>query len=378
MRAARCCRCYHHGIPHYQTIAGAACANVDYFELDYSVADKGSDSGNTYLRLKIYDGTTTTTAQVSLTSATVNTKAVLRVSTSALVASGTWTLTYGLFRTASSGPSSQTVPRVYVANMRRRWKPYKLSPLRVLRYSDNLARTATLSGTTPDTGFALANLAAQRQSKVYVSASGTSGYVEADLGSAQSVALVSLTGCQLLGSDTLTLTAGASTPPATLSVVMPVNAADKAHCQFTLASYRYWRITWSVASARKMVLGELQLGLTTHLQHHVAWDPELTHEFKTSKLVTPYGVEWAYAIGDQRAWALGFTGYEACDVDTFEAILDDCDGDVYPVLLLPEPTQYASYFGTFGPGVKRRLKNLRHESIGSVSFREQPLAVVQS
>ena len=362
-----------------QAIAGAACSSVSHIEATYLVADQGGDPSHSRALLSITDGTTTVTDADALSTATEHTEYTLRCATGTLDASKTWTVTIGVDRDATSALGGNVeVPRVYFDDVRCRWSAYTATPMRVLSYTDNICADATITGSTADTGFSVSNVSNLRASHPYVSTSATSAYIELDFGSAQTISLCALIDCNFQAGDTWTLAGGTTTNPSSISHTFACNDNKNAFVEFSPASYRYWRVSCSRSSAKQWRIGEIAIGLARHMQTQFSWGPSPSVAYSTKKHTTPYGSEFAYEKGYRRAYSLSYPAMDAADVAEMRAISYSSAGDVYPLLIVPKPDEYACYFGTLQGSWSEVERYINVGVPGTIDFSEQAHALVQS
>jgi len=362
-----------------QVVAGAAFRGAESISVDCWVADVGADKGNTRLHLKISDGLILLTSSRSFSPYSDGTRVTITRQTTSLDTTKDWTVSIALARTDSTATgTANALPRVYVSRMFARWAPYSASPPRILRNSENLMPDATVTSSSAATGYAASNVGNGRAGAPLVTNAGTSAWVEADLGSAQAVNLVAMVGMNLTEGDTITIDAGAFSPPSTLSITVPTNNLVDAFAEFTTATYRYWRVTFG-GTSKQWQVGEIVLGLADHLQRGYQWGASHGRIYSNSNMATSYDQLWSYQRSVHRSFSMAWGDIDLEDAEELLAIIADCKGDALPLTIVPDPAGYDVFFGQFAGGQFSKVeRSLRSRSMGQLEFRQQAKAVVQS
>lgn len=136
-----------------------------------------------------------------------------------------------------------------------------------LSHASNLAVAATLSASTEDAAYPLANLV-DGLVGVPFRMTATSGWIELDFTTAMAPTAI-VVGNHNLTSGTIDVTAGAAPAPVTAVVSIPFRQYDMAVI-IPAESHRYWRLTFPTAPANISV-GQLMVGLEVALPRRYAY-----------------------------------------------------------------------------------------------------------
>lgn len=365
-----------------QAVAGAALTDVNELAVDFVVGDQGYDPSETALLLRDVDPSTTLITTASIDSYTEYAKYTLRLDVSGADLSGPNTISLGVARADTSTTGNRRIPRVYFDDLRCHWAPNK-GPMRVLRYSDDVAPDGTITGTAAATGFSVDNVASRVASQPYVTGSVASGYVEFDMGPSFTggVNMFALIDCNFESGEYFELFHGPLAAPSTSLGQFPVNNGRNSFIEFNRETSRYWRLEFAkdaAAANKAFTIGECVFGEARHLQSNYGWGPAKGQAFGAKILETDYSRRWADKTHNRRSYRMPFNQLRAEDSYELVDILEDSHGGTYPSLVIPDPSAYDVFYGYFQSSVSEVIRAYQMRSIGELSFLEQAQAVVQT
>ncbi len=367
-----------------QAVAGAALTNIAEAAVDVVVADQGYDPGHTLLMLRDTDPSTSTLEIPLINTFTEYEQASVVLDITGADLSGDNTFSIGWYRDATSASGNRRIPRVYFDDFRFYWNPY-FGPIRILKYTDDQAPNATITGGTAGTGFSVENVANYVASDPYVTATAGSGWIEFDMGGSftDHVNLFSLIDCNFASGEYYELFYGAVSPAATSLGQFPVNNGRNSFLEFSrvTSGHRYWRVEFAKtvgAADKAFTIGECVFGEARHLQKNYQWGPARGQQFGAKILETDYSRRWTDKTHTRRTYTMPFGQLKTEDSFELIDILEDSHGGTYPALVIPDPTAYDVFYGYFQTSVSEVIRAYQLRSIGELSFIEQTQAVVQT
>jgi hypothetical protein len=206
----------------------------------------------------------------------------------------------------------------------------------------NLAAAGTLSASTEDTDWPLANLVDTILAKPFKFIVTTGGYIEADLGSTQSFNTVALLGHNLLAVGSGTVKAGASANPSTTVGTLVYRASDL-WCNVGAQSARYVRVTFTDTNTENSFIGELVIGQRVALPRAAKWGIEPSREEMDIVNSTIRGVDYVNKLFGRERFMVTFRFPES-ERASFKALHTAVGGKLLPFLWLPNPATSADCY----------------------------------
>lgn len=209
-----------------------------------------------------------------------------------------------------------------------------------------ISAAVTITPSTEDAAYPKANLYDKQAARVFRSESGTALTILLDFLGAVSADTIGLVNHNLTNAATLSLKAGAASPPNTV-VATPVYREHDLWKGFTLTSARYWLLTIADSNPDDIEIGQLLLGQRTALPRarRIGNGYSPARKRATISGETYAGVFWNYHLFQRQVFNPSFrvgSAAELAVLDTLDAT--DVYGNLWPFLYIPDVTGAACYY----------------------------------
>jgi hypothetical protein len=199
-----------------------------------------------------------------------------------------------------------------------------------------ISGNSTITSDTEDANYPHENLYDQILANPFRFTVTTGGYIEVDLGSAQSFDTIFLGGHNLDASATIVITAGNSPAPTTGIAAPAYRAGGMVAVITPTQSARYIRITITDSNTDNTEIGELVIGA------RVALPRSFRHGFgggvlqQNLQMETERGVKWVYKQyqREQREYEFRIDG--DAELSDFRTLHNAVDGNLTPFVWIPD------------------------------------------
>lgn len=215
-----------------------------------------------------------------------------------------------------------------------------------LAHPDNPATAATITATSSNAAYPIANVKALPITTVWRSTSAAVQNIDVDFGSAQSADLIALVNHNLTTGAVITVSAGTTTGYLNFSQTMTYREFTAFLWLSAAISYRYWRINISDTSNPDSYIqvGYLGLGPSTcpnfTFRHGSIQEPE----FVNLEMNSPYGVPFSMEMYRRQKFKAEFGPLSTANITILRDLYVDLKRDVYPFIFLPDSTGTEAYF----------------------------------
>jgi hypothetical protein len=211
-------------------------------------------------------------------------------------------------------------------------------------YLLHLPTGATLTASSEDAAYPVDNLKDRQGWRVFRATSGTAVSISIDFGTALSCDTVALVNHNLTAGATMSLKAGATSPPSSV-VATPAYRAHDLWKAFTATAARYWLLEITDANPAAIQIGQLLLGTRVSLPRArrigESYKPATMRQNITGE--TYGGGKYSYHLHSARGFNPTFRVLGS-QIDIFDTLDAAVRGDVIPFLYIPDDTESAAYW----------------------------------
>lgn len=208
-----------------------------------------------------------------------------------------------------------------------------------------LSDDATITASKEDAAYPAENLYDRQAAKVFRCTSPTALTILVDLGSAHAADTVAIINHNLSSGATLSLKAGASSPPSTV-VATPAYRAYDLWKSFASTAARYWKLDITDANSAALQIGQLILGTRIALPRARRIGEGYSPARKRSNISgeTYGGVFWNYHLFDRHEFNPSFRIGSAAELAILTALDAAVFGNLYPFVFIPDSSGSEVYY----------------------------------
>lgn len=234
---------------------------------------------------------------------------------------------------------------------------------------DNEAIGATITASTADADYPIANLTALPISKPFRFTGDAAENILFDLLTAKSINLATVINHNLTAAATITLTAGTTSACGDYSVAIPYRQYDAFKFLGTTRTYRYWKMTFADAANPDTYIqvGYAMLGLATTLSVNYSYRWRELLEHVNYQFISEMGVEHMARLFKRRRFSFSWNGLSDAQMAEIVSMFSSLECNMTPVFILPDPDLTDGYFGRWTSDPEISVDYYRS---GSVEFRE--------
>lgn len=227
-----------------------------------------------------------------------------------------------------------------------------------------LTADAVITADSEDAAYPVDNLYDKQAAKVFRAESQTALVVLIDFLAAIQADTIALINHNLSTGATLSLKAGAASPPAAV-VATPTYRQYDLWKGFATVSARYWQLEITDMNTEDLEIGQLIIGRRTALPR----GRRIAEGFKPARMrnvisaETYAGVFWNYYLFDRRQFNPSFRVGTAAELAVLSALDAAVHGNLYPFLYIPEQSNAECYY-------VRKDASFEPEEIGRVANSE--------
>lgn len=232
-----------------------------------------------------------------------------------------------------------------------------------LANSDNKLVGATITPSTADSSYPIANLTSLPISKPFRFTGDTSENLQIDLGSALPIDLIALINHNLTNAATITVNAGASSNPdgSTFTTTITWRERDCFKLLSSPQTYRYWKIIIADSANPDtfIELGFAMLGDSTELGFNFRYGGQFIDEQHNLEVETEFGSPHVVELHDRVRILLPFNNVPAADAVTLRTLYRTLKRNLIPLFLIPDSAVNDGYFGRWVSQFEREDEFLR-------------------
>jgi hypothetical protein len=214
--------------------------------------------------------------------------------------------------------------------------------------TDNAIKAATITASTIDNNYPVANLKVLPISKPFRFTGKTSENLQIDLGSAQAIDCIALLNTNMVGGATITVNAGNSANPngTTYTTTITFRQYDSFKLLPAAQTYRYWKIILANSACPDSFLqiGYLMMGDSTTLGFNYAPDWTFTDEHSNLEHETELGTWHVIELYNRVRLHLPFRALLQADMDILRALQRSLKRSLVPVFIIPDSAGTEAFF----------------------------------
>lgn len=220
--------------------------------------------------------------------------------------------------------------------------------LTYLADTDNVAKAATITASTADANYPVANVKALPVSKPFRFTGKTSENLQIDLGSAKPVDCIALLNHNMVSGAVVTINAGNSANPdgSTYQTTMTWRQYDSFKILPNYVTYRYWKIICANVGCPDsyIQIGYLMMGDSSTLSFNFAPGWMLTDEHYNLTLETEFGTSHVAELFSRVRLNLPFQSLAESDASLLRTFQRTVKRNLTPVLIVPDNLGTEAWF----------------------------------
>lgn len=225
--------------------------------------------------------------------------------------------------------------------------------------TSNEITAATLTPSSADTNYPIANVQALPVSKPFRFTGITSENFQIDLGSAKAIDCVAILNNNLSATATITLNGGTSANPdgSQYTTAITRRQYDSFIILPAAQTYRYWKIVLADPDCEDSVIqvGYLLMGDSTTLDFNFAPGWSLIDEHNNLELETEYGTLHVAELFNRVRIGMEFRALSEADATTMRNLQRVLKRNLTPFLLVPDSTGTDAWFCRIASNLEQRI-----------------------
>lgn len=208
-----------------------------------------------------------------------------------------------------------------------------------------ITSAATITPSTEDSAYPKANLYDKQAARVFRGTSLTALTILVDFGAAIAANTIALINHNLTASATLSLKAGAASPPGG-TVATPLYRAHDLWKSFASVAYRYWLLTIADTNTEALEIGQLIIGarVTMPRARRIAQGYRPATKRSNISGETYAGVLWNYHLFERKEFNPSFRVGSAAELAVLQGLDAATYGNLYPFVWIPDVTGADCYY----------------------------------
>ena len=210
-------------------------------------------------------------------------------------------------------------------------------------FANLITMQATITPSSEDDSYLVGNIHDLQAARVFRCESGTSLSILFDFGGMVRADTIAIVNHNLTASATLSLKAGASSPPSTV-VATPVYRAHDIYISFASTLERYWLLEITDTNSEDLEIGQLILGVRVVLpraRRIGSYSP--ARERSNISGETYAGVFWNYHLFERHKFNPIFRVGSAVELAVLTGLDAAVYGDLWPFVYIPDITKADCY-----------------------------------